>query len=273
MTELIVSEAAAGSKPSSYSALLYQVQDQRSSSPLLFQVCLTSRSISLKLRSQVCDRDCQALDYKQGKGPTQLPHKASCGKTHIPSAENEALSIVDGALDSSKLKLYTTSPTTLLQTQIEFLAANPTAHYGFRRAKNGKYVAHQIQGKGGELFLQMRQEALEKREPASIALMEKMLAISTLPLGKDIYTHGDYVPQIEKEYEVDLEECHLALKASQRHQALFNAWLEWVKPRIRDDAPALGVRFGLPWYYFNPGGEFTHPIKYRATPTGLERRI
>jgi hypothetical protein len=46
-----------------------------------------------------------------------------------------------------------------------------------------------------------------------------------------------------------------------------------VRLRSRDDEPALGVRFGLPWYYFNSGGDFIHPFKYRATPTGLERCI
>ncbi|KAJ7246049.1 hypothetical protein C8J57DRAFT_1241834 [Mycena rebaudengoi] len=142
----------------------------------------------------------------------------SCGKTHVTSADDESMAIADGTLESANLKLYTQSLTTMPQSQVEFLAANPKAHYGFRGMKNGKYVAHQIQGKGGELFLQMRQEAMERREFASIALMEKLLATSIMPSGADLYTVGDYVPQLEKGYEVDLDECHRPLKASSRHQ-------------------------------------------------------
>jgi hypothetical protein len=74
------------------------------------------------------------------------------------------------------------------------LAANPKAHYGFRRRKNGKYVAHQIQGNSGELFLQIRQETMERRELASIALMAKLLAMSIKPSGADLYTVGTTFP-------------------------------------------------------------------------------
>ncbi|KAJ6501601.1 hypothetical protein C8R47DRAFT_233527 [Mycena vitilis] len=49
--------------------------------------------------------------------------------------------------------------------------------------------------------------------------------------------------QLEKEYEVDLEDCRRELEGSARHSALFEEWLEWVGPRIRDDEPELGIRF------------------------------
>ncbi|KAJ6525563.1 hypothetical protein DFH09DRAFT_1095612 [Mycena vulgaris] len=179
-------------------------------------------------------RQCQTTDYKIGRPPTQPAHKLSCGKTHVEEPADESLAVVIRQLDRGDIKLYTKSPTTALQAQ--------------------------IQGKGGELFLQMRAEAMERRELASIALMEKLLAMSTLPT--DLYKVGDYVPQLEQEYEIDLEECHFALQRSVRHRELFDEWLTWTTPRIRDGAPGLGVRFGLPWYYLDPPGEFTHPVKY-----------
>ncbi|KAJ7184950.1 hypothetical protein C8R46DRAFT_468625 [Mycena filopes] len=220
------------------------------------------------IRILYCSKTCQTIDYKQGKPLNQPPHKLSCGKTHVDAEPvDESLAVVPSALNAEKIKLFTKSPTTALQGQVEFLSGNPSAHYGFRRTKNGKYVAHQIQGMGGELFLQMRAEAMERCEPASIALMEKLLAMSTLP--SELYAGGDYVPQLEKEYEVDLEACHRALEGSVRHQALFQEWVQWATPRIRDDAPALGVRFVLPWYYL-PAGRFMHPVKYGAT--GMRRR-
>ncbi|KAJ7511721.1 hypothetical protein B0H11DRAFT_1952755 [Mycena galericulata] len=200
-------------------------------------------------RVMYCSRDCQTVDWKQGNPP----HKAACGKTHV-----DDLRAVDGSLDSDTLRLYTPTPTAALQAQIEFLARNVKAHYGFRREKNGKYIAHQIQGEGGVLFLQMRKEAMEQRDLASIALMEKILLFSLYPT--DQYKGGDYVAQIEREYDVDLEECHRLLTDSARHQALFNAWMDWVRPRIRDDDPSKGVRFQMPWYYLaGRQGEFVHP--------------
>ncbi|KAJ6525525.1 hypothetical protein DFH09DRAFT_1328885 [Mycena vulgaris] len=223
-------------------------------------------SLDMQITYEDNHRQCQTTDYKIGRPPTQPAHKLSCGKTHVEEPADESLAVVIRQLDRGDIKLYTKSPTTALQAQVEFLANNSSAHYGCRRLKNGKYVAHQIQGKGGELFLQMRAEAMERRELASIALMEKLLAISTLPT--DLYKVGDYVPQLEQEYEIDLEECHFALQRSVRHRELFDEWLTWTTPRIRDGAPGLGVRFGLPWYYLDPPGEFTHPVKYGGQ--GLE---
>ncbi|KAJ7110251.1 hypothetical protein C8R43DRAFT_1042446 [Mycena crocata] len=211
------------------------------------------------VRVLYCSKTCQTIDYNHGKPPNQPPHKRACGKIHVEPVD-ESLLAVSSTLDYEKIKLYTKSPTTALQAQVEFLTNNPSAHYGYRRLKNGKYIAHQIQGKGGELFLQMRTEAMERREPASIALMEKLLAMSTLPT--DLYNVGDYVPQLEQEYEVDLEECHREMERSPRHRHLFDEWVKWVAPRMRRDEPTLGVRFGVPWYYL-PAGRFIHPLKYR----------
>ncbi|KAJ7655273.1 hypothetical protein DFH06DRAFT_1202100, partial [Mycena polygramma] len=229
--------------------------------PSVMLMCCVRCKKNGEIRILYCSKACQTLDYKQGKPPNQPPHKLSCGKTHVERAD-PSLAIVRSALDAEKIKLYTKKPTTALQGQVEFLSNNPSAHYGFRRLKNGKYVVHQIQGRGGELFLQMRAEAMEHREPASIALMEKLLAMSTQ--SSDLYTVGDYVPQLEKEYEVDLEDCHRALERSFRHRTLFQGWFDWVqRVRNRDDAH-LGVRFGVPWYYL-PAGLFIHPVKYATT--------
>jgi hypothetical protein len=166
------------------------------------------------------------------------------------------LKAADGTLDTGALRLYTTTPTTALQAQVEFLGRNNTAHYGFARP-NGKYVLHQIQGQGGVLFLQMRKEAMEERTPESIALMERLLLLSFYPT--DVYKAGDYVWQLEREYEVDLVECHRRLAESTRHLDLWEAWLDWALPRIGAD-PSEGVRFSTPWYYLlaRPG-EFIHP--------------
>ncbi|KAK7054138.1 hypothetical protein R3P38DRAFT_2855084 [Favolaschia claudopus] len=203
-----------------------------------------------------CSKACQIADYKYGRPPNQPPHKRTCGKTHVEPAEtDESLLPVSRPFDREEMTVYSKTPTTALQGQIEFLSNNNLAHYGFRRPKNGKYVAHSIQGKGGELFLQMRAEAIGRHEMASIAFMEKLLAMSIHPT--DFYKPGDYVSQLELEYDVDLDECHQALQASVRHQDLFREWAEWAAPRQR-----LGVRFGLPWYYFNDGAKFLHPIKY-----------
>jgi hypothetical protein len=201
-------------------------------------------------------RDCQKVDYRQGKPPSRPPHKASCGKTHVDPIE-ECLRVVDGTLHAGALRIYTKTPTTALQAQVEFLERNNMAHYGFARP-NGRYIAHQIQGQGGVLFLQMRKEAMEEHNLASIALMERLLLLSIYPT--DVYTGGDYVWQLEREYEVDLGECHRLLVESKRHQELWTAWMEWVTPRIRDDDPTKGVRFQMPWYYFlGRQGEFIHP--------------
>ncbi|KAJ7655264.1 hypothetical protein DFH06DRAFT_1474292 [Mycena polygramma] len=178
--------------------------------PITLMCCARCKTYG-EVRILYCSKACQTLDYNQGKPPNQPPHKLSCGKTHVKRVD-ESLAIVRSELDAKKIKLYTNTPTTALQGQVEFLSNNPTAHYGFRRTKNGKYVSHQIQGRGGELFLRMRAEAMERRERASIALMEKLLATSTLP--SECYASGDYVPQLEKEYEVDLEDCHRELEGS-----------------------------------------------------------
>ncbi|KAJ7854633.1 hypothetical protein B0H13DRAFT_2578780 [Mycena leptocephala] len=202
------------------------------------------------VRVLYCSRECQKVDYRQGKS-SRLPHKASCGKTHV-----DDLKAADGTLDTGALRLYTTTPTTALQAQVEFLGRNSTAHYGFARP-NGKYVPHQIQGQGGVLFLQMRKEAMEEHTPESIALMERLLLLSFYPT--DVYKAGDYVWQLEREYEVDLVECHRRLAESTRHLDLWEAWLDWALPRIGAD-PSEGVRFSTPWYYLlaRPG-EFIHP--------------
>lgn len=227
------------------SALLLEV---RQTKPIKFCVALPNPT----------HRDCQKVDYKQGKPPSRTPHKASCGKTHVdPALGEEALKVVDGTLDTGTLRLYTPTPTTALQAQVDFLGRNPEAHYGFARA-NGKYIPHQIQGQGGVLFLQMRKEALEERNLASIAVMERLLLLSNYPT--DVYKGGDYVWQLEREYEVDLDECHRILVESKRHQDLINAWFEWVTPRTRDDDPTKGVTFQMPWYYLlGRKGEFIHP--------------
>ncbi|KAJ7147793.1 hypothetical protein C8R43DRAFT_1009636 [Mycena crocata] len=248
-------------------------KDLGAQNPPITLMCCTRCKTNGNVRVLYCSKACQTVDYRHGKPPNQPPHKRSCGKTHVEPID-ESLLAVSGALDPEKINLYTKSPTTALQSQVEFLANNPSAHYGYRRVKNGKYVAHQIQGKGGELFLRLRTEAMERREPASIALMEKLLAMSTLPTDTGMYTAGDYVPQLEQEYEVDLEDCHRALEESVFHQFLFDQWVKWATPRIRNDKPALGVRFLMPWYYLL-AGKFIHPVKYRAVPygmTGLERR-
>ncbi|KAJ7710039.1 hypothetical protein B0H16DRAFT_1631038 [Mycena metata] len=210
------------------------------------------------VRVLYCSKDCQKVDYKQGKPPSRPPHKASCGKTHVdPAFDEEALRVVHNALDRDALRLYTTTPTTALQAQVDFLGRNPEAHYGFAR-ENGKYIPHQIQDQGGVLFLQMRKEALEEWNLASIAVMERLLLFFIYPT--DVYKGGDYVWQLEREYEVDLDECHRLLVESKRHQDLVNAWFEWVRPRIRDNDPTRGVRFQMPWYYLlGRQGEFIHP--------------
>ncbi|KAK7055155.1 hypothetical protein R3P38DRAFT_2845450 [Favolaschia claudopus] len=233
-------------------------------------MCCTRCKSNGNTRILYCSKACQVVDYKDGRPPNQPPHKRSCGRNHLEPSDNPpvdpSLLPVIRVLDSEHIKLYTDTPTTALQAQLEFLTNNCSAHYGFRRPKNGKYVAHQIQGMGGELFLQMRAEAMERREPASIALMEKLLAMSIFPTN--LYTAGQYVSQLETEYEVDLEECHRALERSARHESLFRAWVDWAGPRIRDDAPALGVHFMMPWYYL-PAGKFLHPVKYHPLGGGL----
>ncbi|KAJ7858110.1 hypothetical protein B0H13DRAFT_2672622 [Mycena leptocephala] len=227
---------------------------ERQTPPAVLMCC--NVCVKNGVRVLYCSRDCQKVDYRQGKPPSRPPHKASCGKTHVDPIE-ESLRVVDGTLHAGALRFYTKTPTTALQAQVEFLERNNMAHYGFARP-NGRYVAHQIQGQGGVLFLQMRKEAMEEHNLASIALMERLLLLSIYPT--DVYTGGDYVWQLEREYEVDLGECHRLLVESKRHQELWTAWMEWVTPRIRDDDPTKGVRFQMPWYYFlGRQGEFIHP--------------
>ncbi|KAJ7476764.1 hypothetical protein FB451DRAFT_1173621 [Mycena latifolia] len=221
-------------------------------SPPVKLMCCVRCKKSSGIRILYCSKACQTVDYKQGNPPTQPPHKLSCGKTHV-QPQDESPGSASPKLDRNQtLKLYTKSPTAALQAQVEFLAANGSAHYGFRRKKNGKYVAHHLDGKGSAIFLRLRAEALGRRDLASIALMEKLLALSALM--SDVYTPGDYVPQLEEEFEVDLEECHRALKRSARHQRVLDEW---------DGAP-IGV---LPWYHL-PDGGFIHPVKYASRAWG-----
>ncbi|KAJ6449401.1 hypothetical protein C8R47DRAFT_1230671 [Mycena vitilis] len=211
-----------------------------------------------RIRVLYCSRDCQKVDYRVGSPPDRAPHKSSCGKTHVdPTVDDEDLAIVHSALDTKTLRLYTKTPTTALQAQLDFLGRNPTAHYGFRR-KNGRYIAHQIQGEGGVLFLQMRKEVMEERNLASLAVMERLLLVSVYPT--DVYTAGDYVWQLEREYEADLQKCHELFDESPRHLKLYDEWVDWAKPRVRTDDPTKGVRFQLPGYHFlGTRGEFVHP--------------
>ncbi|KAJ6554864.1 hypothetical protein B0H19DRAFT_1294925 [Mycena capillaripes] len=103
--------------------------------------------------------------------------------------QRRSLNAVDGALYRSSLRL---------QAPLEFLDPDTKAH------KNGKYIAHQIQAQGGAPFLQMPTEAMECRNLARIPFkMEKLLLVSIYPT--DVYNRGgDYVWQLERDYEVDL---------------------------------------------------------------------
>jgi len=160
----------------------------------------------------IANRECQKHDFKSG----QPPHKQMCGKPlrDLPFA------LCTESVEANPFPLYTSSPSPALLTQVHFPVRDQQYDYVFLR-KDGNIYGQRFHGEYRKIFLELRKEAMESRNLASVSLMEWMLRVAVQE-DKGWYQAGDFVPQLEREYETNINECRAAAAGSTKHMDLLS---------------------------------------------------
>ncbi|KII92190.1 hypothetical protein PLICRDRAFT_27414 [Plicaturopsis crispa FD-325 SS-3] len=195
------------------------LQEIRQARIILFEVCTRVHLFYSSVATDHTARECQVHDYKHGNPP----HKQICSKPLRDAPLN--FDFGSNAAEPERFPLYTKTPTPALRLQVHFLENDPTnADYHLTANQNGSSLmkrfpsADDFDQKFKRMFLRARKKAMEERDLASIAVMDWMLYGS---VEGDGYKFGDFTPQLEKEYEVDMEECKkVAAETSLDYQLL-----------------------------------------------------
>jgi hypothetical protein len=158
-------------------------------------------------------RECQVQDYKHGRPP----HKQICSK---PLRE-APLDLATESKESDTFTLYTSTPTPALALQVYFLRRDEFQWDYCFVCDDGRPLCRTFHGSGKAIFLEARKKAFEQRDLASIAVMELML--NAQPTVRDGILQN-YRPQIEKEYEVDIDMCRtVAMETSEDYKKILRS--------------------------------------------------
>jgi len=103
--------------------------------------------------------------------------------------------------------LYTSTPSPALRVQIEFLQREKGIWDYCYVQEDGRPFFKSFHDEFKPIFVKARKAAMESRDLASIAVMGLMLMFSA---AEDSEEYRDFTAQLEKEYEVDMEECKRA---------------------------------------------------------------
>ncbi|KAL0956575.1 hypothetical protein HGRIS_002712 [Hohenbuehelia grisea] len=151
-----------------------------------------------------CSRDCQKEDYRNG----DPPHKLVCSK----SLRDVALPHVktDSGLDP--FPLYTDNPSAALLYQAHCLLRDDDKYsYYLTNEECSDAVGQNLEPTLGENFREVREKAMFERDLSSIARMYRVISTKL----KDGDAQAKLRAQLEREYEVDLDECVATLEVQE----------------------------------------------------------